>query len=74
MAVLDLEQKFTFYASYHNTPVNIAIHLACIWPILATAVVVLQHTPDLVDAGPDFLGGHVRINLALVLSLVYIHT
>ena len=39
---LDLKKQFTFYASYHNQRVNVAIHLLCIWPILATALLLLQ--------------------------------
>ena len=29
--LLDLKKQFVFYASYHNHPVNVLIHLACIW-------------------------------------------
>ena len=39
---LDLEKQFTFYASYHNNPINVLIHILCIWPILATGLVILQ--------------------------------
>ena len=42
MLGVNLEKQFSFYASYHNTPVNIFIHLLCIWPILATALVFFQ--------------------------------
>ena len=28
---LDLKKQFVFYASYHNHPVNVLIHLGCIW-------------------------------------------
>ena len=42
MDMLDLKKQFTFYASYHNQPVNVLIHLLCIWPILATACLMLQ--------------------------------
>ena len=38
----NLKKQFTFYASYHNDPINIVIHLICIWPIFATTVVFLQ--------------------------------
>lgn len=40
--MFDLEKQFAFYASYHSNPVNVAIHLVCIWPILATAITLLQ--------------------------------
>ena len=38
----NLEKQFTFYAAYHRHPVNVAIHFFCIWPILTTALVMLQ--------------------------------
>ena len=38
----NLKKQFTFYASYHNDPINIVIHLICIWPIFATTVLFLQ--------------------------------
>ena len=38
----NLEKQFTFYASYHNNPANVFIHILCIWPILATGLVMLQ--------------------------------
>ena len=38
----NLKKQFVFYASYHNDPINILIHLMCIWPIFATTVVFLQ--------------------------------
>ena len=38
----NLKKQFVFYASYHNDPFNIMIHVICIWPILATAIVLLQ--------------------------------
>ncbi|CAN0360727.1 unnamed protein product, partial [Phaeothamnion confervicola] len=36
--MLNLEDSFTFYASYHNNAVNQAIHIFCIWPIFFTAL------------------------------------
>ena len=38
----NLKKQFVFYASYHNDPINVMIHLICIWPIFATGVVFLQ--------------------------------
>ena len=38
----NLKKQFVFYASYHNDPINVVIHLICIWPIFATFVVFLQ--------------------------------
>ena len=39
---LNLEKQFVFYASYHHNPVNVIIHLFCIWPLLATFILLLQ--------------------------------
>ena len=41
----DLEKQFVFYASYHNTPGNILIHLLCIWNIAFSGIVLLQYVP-----------------------------
>jgi len=72
---LNLKKQFTFYASYHNERVNVAIHLLCIWPILATSVLLMQYTPAFV-ATPAFLQDSLyfanqKINLAVVLTLTY---
>ncbi|TRY80556.1 hypothetical protein TCAL_06489 [Tigriopus californicus] len=76
----NLEKQFTFYASYHNNPVNVAIHMICIWPILATGLVLLQlssfcswthlPTPDCLQKLP--LGLEAPLNLALVVALIYV--
>merc|ERR1711934_651567 len=64
----DLEKQFTFYASYHNNPINVLIHILCIWPILATGLVILQYTPELL-AQPELFksipdGQYLKINVA----------
>lgn len=75
MAILDLKEQFTFYASYHNQRVNIAIHLLCIWPILATAILLLQYTPvccatpSILENSPYFTD--VKMNVATVAVLIY---
>ena len=43
---LNLEKQFTFYASYHNNRVNVAIHLLCIPILLATGLVIFQVRPS----------------------------
>ena len=40
-----LEEKFSFYASYHNDAVNQFIHIICIWPILLTFLLFVTYTP-----------------------------
>ena len=42
--VLDLKTQFSFYASYHHDHSNQMIHFLCIWPILFSALVLLNKT------------------------------
>ena len=73
-SMFDLEGQLVFYASYHNHPVNVGIHILCIWNILWTLIVFLQNTPDLVAAPGwlgDLLGPHCHVNMALVFTLFY---
>ena len=71
----NLRKNFIFYASYHNQPVNIAIHLLCIWPILATAALLLQYTPAFM-ATPAFIQdstyfNNVKVNAAFAAVIIY---
>ena len=38
----DLKSQFIFYASYHNQPVNVIIHLFCIWQLVLSAIALMQ--------------------------------
>ena len=38
----DLRSQFIFYASYHNNPVNVAIHLVCIWNLVWSGLALMQ--------------------------------
>lgn len=74
--MVDLKKQFTFYASYHNNPANVAIHILCIWPILATAILMLQYTPAL-TATPEFLTAlpglqAAKINVAFLALFIYV--
>merc|ERR1711953_213414 len=73
---LDLEKQFTFYASYHNAPMNILIHLLCIPTLLATGLVLFQYCPEIIaniEAIKILPGGqYLKINAALVIALIYI--
>ena len=67
----DLKRNFSFYASYHHDRVNVAIHFLCIWPILATAIAMLQYTP-VVAATPDFMQNTgLKVNFAFIVALIY---
>ncbi|TRY80397.1 hypothetical protein TCAL_04717 [Tigriopus californicus] len=76
----DLEKQFTFYASYHANRVNVAIHLVCVWPILATAMLLLQlssycfltHLPMPHALQNLPFGLQAPLNLALVMAIIYI--
>eukprot|EP00899_Mesostigma_viride_P014259 jgi/Mesvir1/22834/Mv20094-RA.1 len=43
--ILDLEQNYVFYASYHSDWINKLIHFVCVWPILFTAQILLTYLP-----------------------------
>merc|ERR1712021_107648 len=48
----------------------------CIWPILATGLVILQYTPELL-AQPELFksipdGQYLKVNVALVATLIYV--
>jgi len=45
MGITDLEEQFTFYASYHHNTFNKIIHILCVWPILWSALVLLEYAP-----------------------------
>ncbi|XP_059445530.1 2-hydroxy-palmitic acid dioxygenase mpo1-like [Corylus avellana] len=47
IGVFDLEKHFAFYGAYHRNPINIAIHMLFVWPILFTALLILYFTPSL---------------------------
>lgn len=69
---LNLEKQFVFYASYHHNWVNVLIHLLCIWPILATAILLLQYTPAVtIDLSHLPLGQYMRLNVAFAVMVIY---
>ena len=45
----NLEKHFTFYASYHNAPMNVLIHLLCIPSLLATGLLLFQVSFELIQ-------------------------
>ena len=72
---LDLEKQFVFYASYHNNPVNIFIHLLCIWNIAFSAVVLLQYVPVAFGSMPEWIQENIssdlKVNVALLTCAFY---
>merc|ERR1712088_394420 len=76
--LLDLKKQFVFYASYHNHPVNVLIHLACIWNLMWSGMCLLHSTPALAPA-PGVLAtlplvGGTPVNLQLVVTTIYVVT
>ncbi|XP_061367433.1 2-hydroxy-palmitic acid dioxygenase MPO1 isoform X1 [Gastrolobium bilobum] len=70
MGLLDLEKHFGFYGAYHSNPINVAIHIIFVWPILFTALILLYFTPPLFS--PTQLG--FIIHPVLVFNLGFFFT
>ena len=73
----DLKKQFIFYASYHNHPVNVAIHLFCIWNIVWSGLALQHYAPAFMDAPAvltkiPLLG--MPINIAMITTLIYVVT
>lgn len=71
----DLEKQVTFYLSYHDNKVNQYIHLACIWPIFVSGLMILAHTAPLTET-PEVVaslpfGQFVLLNYAAVMAAIY---
>ena len=70
----NLEKQFIFYASYHNHPVNILIHLLCIWNIAFSAIVLLQYVPAFGSMPKWFeanVSSDLKFNAALLACAFY---
>ncbi|TKY73367.1 endoplasmic reticulum membrane protein [Spatholobus suberectus] len=70
MGLLDLEKHFAFYGAYHSNPVNVAIHILFVWPILFTTQILLHFTPPLFSLG--FLPLNYGFFATLFYALFYI--
>uniref|UniRef100_A0AAV1UQQ1 DUF962 domain-containing protein n=1 Tax=Peronospora matthiolae TaxID=2874970 RepID=A0AAV1UQQ1_9STRA len=71
----NLEKQVTFYLSYHDNKINQYIHLACIWPIFVSGLVLLAHTQPLIET-PSFLaalpyGQFMLLNYSAIVTAVY---
>ncbi|EGZ09574.1 hypothetical protein PHYSODRAFT_305059 [Phytophthora sojae] len=71
----DLEKQVTFYLSYHDNKMNQYIHLACIWPIFVSGLMILAHTQPLAET-PSFVsslpyGEYAVLNYSAVMAAVY---
>eukprot|EP00249_Psilotum_nudum_P008172 c21090_g1_i1 orf=300-905(+) len=45
--IVDLEKHFAFYGAYHSNPINVLIHVFCVWPIFFTIMLLLAFTTPL---------------------------
>ncbi|XP_076922941.1 2-hydroxy-palmitic acid dioxygenase MPO1-like [Bidens hawaiensis] len=73
MVFLDLEKHFAFYASYHNNPINIIIHMIFVWPIFFTAVVLINFIPTPFDL-PSISFCLFGINVIMVFNFGFLFT
>ena len=74
----DLKKQFIFYASYHNHPVNVAIHLFCIWNLVWSGLVLIHHSPEFMESPKSLaalpLIGNIPVNMSLIITLIYVVT
>ncbi|CAK4082222.1 unnamed protein product [Aphanomyces euteiches] len=66
----NLEKQVTFYLSYHSDPINKALHLVCIWPILLSAIYLLNTTTPFIAGALD-PSHYFVVNAALVGVIIY---
>ncbi|GAA6002052.1 hypothetical protein JCM10207_003053 [Rhodosporidiobolus poonsookiae] len=66
---LDLAEQFSFYASYHSNPVNVAIHLVCIPTIFFTSLILTHGIPGfstpLASLALPFFGDKLVVDLTV---------
>lgn len=59
-----------FYSSFHQNSVNVAIHLACIWPLLATALVICDSSTPFAPT-PPVLAPYLTLNASAIVAAIY---
>lgn len=69
--LLNLEKQLRFYGAYHDNPVNIAIHIACVPMILLTAFALATNTGPLVKLPEYATIPHLELNLGTIVCLIY---
>jgi len=70
----ELERQFVFYASYHNNPVNVAIHLVCIWNLLWSILYLLHlvSLPPALELAPlSLLGQQLPLDLSAIFAVIW---
>lgn len=73
IGLFDLEKHFAFYGAYHSNPINVAIHMFLVWPILFTAILILYFTPSVFNFSFSIFGSHfsLALNFGFFLAVVY---
>lgn len=73
MGLFDLEEQFAFYGAYHSNPVNILVHMIFVWPILFSALLLLNFIPPFFSESPIQLLGQsfLVLNYAFFLTVIY---
>jgi len=74
MGLLDLEKHFAFYGAYHSNPINVAIHILFVWPLLFTALILLYFTPPIFSPSQTVLNLTHPVfvfNLGFVFTIFY---
>lgn len=73
IGLFDLEKHFAFYGAYHSNPINVAIHMLLVWPILFTAILILYFTPSVFNFSFSIFGSHfsLALNFGFFLAVVY---
>lgn len=69
--LLNLETQLRFYGAYHDNPVNVAIHIACVPFILLTAFALATNTGPLIELPEYATIPHLELNLGTIVCLVY---
>lgn len=70
--LLDLEKQLRFYGAYHDNPVNVAIHIACVPSILLTGFALGTNSGPLIEL-PDYATvPHLELNLGTIACLMYV--
>ena len=68
--LFDLESHLAFYSGYHRNAVNRVIHLACIWPLLASVLVICDASTPLAPT-PTLLAPLLRMNAGAVIAAIF---
>jgi len=72
MGITNLEEQFTFYASYHHSTVNKIIHIVCVWPILWSAFVLTEYIPLVAPDRFNYVVAVVHpLNITFVAAVFY---